>query len=342
MNKKRWFAFALAVIILAISYVVPAYKPETMEMGNVLDNMLPYGPFSKENKLIEDQITAGGADKIAVLELSGAITSAQASSLTVAGYDHAFFLNQLDAIKKDPAVKAILFVVNTPGGGVFESAEIHRKISEIKAEREIPIYVTMQQLAASGGYYVSANADKIYANEETWTGSIGVIMQSFNFTGLFKKYGISVNTITSGENKDMGSSFREWTAEDKQLFQGLVDDAYAKFVDIVAEGRNMDKDTVRKIADGRIYTAKQALDNKLIDAIGNKDDALEALKSEKELTGATVFKYKQLKAPSFIDFLKTSVAKIKGEYDPVLLQMESLLKEYGNNAPRLMYLYGGE
>lgn len=342
MNKKRWFAFALAIVILAISYVVPAYKPETEDMSQVFDKMLPYGPFSREHKLIEEKITDGGQNKIAVLELSGAITSAQASALSPVGYDHAFFLNQLDAIKKDPAVKGILFVVNTPGGGVFESAEIHRKISEIKSEKQIPIYVTMQQLAASGGYYVSANADKIYANEETWTGSIGVIMQSFNFTGLFKKYGISVNTITSGDNKDMGSSFREWTAEDKQLFQGLVDEAYEKFVNIVAEGRNMDKATVKKIADGRIYTAKQALDNNLIDAIGNKDDALDALMSEKELTGATVFKYRQLKAPTFMDFLKTSVAKIKGEYDPVLLQMESLLKEYGNNAPRLMYLYGGE
>lgn len=342
MNKKRWFAFAMAVIILAISYIVPAYKPESEDMGQMLDKMLPYGPFSKDSRLMEETITSGSADKIVVLELNGTIASNQASSISGVGYDHVFFLNQLDAIKKDQTIKGILFVVNTPGGGVFESAEIYRKISEIKSERQIPIYVTMQQLAASGGYYVSANADKIYANEETWTGSIGVIMSSFNFEGLFKKYGIAVNAITSGENKDMGSPYRAWKDSDRQILQGLVDEAYEKFVDIVAEGRNMDKATVKKIADGRIYSAKQALDNKLIDAIGNKDDALAALMSEKELNGATVFKYRQLKAPSFMDLLKSAKAKVTGDLDPVLLQMESLLREYGNNAPRLMYLYGGE
>ncbi len=342
MNKKRWLAVGLAVLVLVVSYLVPAYTPQTEEIGNVFGNVIPYRPFSSEQRIIEETITAGSSSKVAVLELDGPITSGSASPFGTVGYNHDFFIGQLEAIKNDPNVKGILFVVNTPGGAVFESAEIHRKLTEIKAEKNIPIYVTMQALAASGGYYVSANADKIFATEETWTGSIGVIMQSFNLSGFFKKYGIAVNTITSGENKDMASAYREWTDQDRELIQGLVDDAYEKFVKIVADGRNMDINTAKKLADGRIYTAKQALENNLIDQIGYKEEALEALLSENNLTGSTVFMYKQLKAPSFTDLLTTAKGKITGELDPVMLQVESLLKEYGNNTPRLMYLYGGE
>ncbi|MDO5718241.1 MAG: signal peptide peptidase SppA [Tissierellia bacterium] len=344
MNKKRWFAVGLAIIIFAVSFIVPSYKPEEEDIGLILEKMLPYGPFKTgSSQIVESVIEQGSSgDKIAKIVLDGTITSAAPSALGATGYDHEFFMSQLDSIDKDPNIKGILFIVNSPGGGVYESAMIRDKILEIKSHKDIPIYVSMQQVAASGGYYVSAPADKIFATEETWTGSIGVIIQSMNFDGLFKKYGIGVNTIKSGASKDMGSPFREWNDSDREIFQNLVDNSYEKFVNVVAEGRNMDPKKVKKIADGRIYDGIQALENGLVDGIGYKEDVLEALKNDNDLNSASIIEYRNVKPPTFYDLIMTSKAKITGNLDPTLMQLQSILANHGNDTPRLMYLYGGE
>src|SRR5699024_247461 len=155
----------------------------------------------------------------------------------------------IDTAAEDPTVQAIVLKVDSPGGGVTESAEIHRKITELQADYDKPVYrnplvipyydkpvyVSMGNTAASGGYYVSAPADKIFANESTLTGSIGVIMQSMNFSGLAEKYGIEFNTIKSGKHKDIMSPTREMTKEENKIMQSMIDEMYDEFVDVIVE-----------------------------------------------------------------------------------------------------------
>ncbi|MBK5246515.1 MAG: signal peptide peptidase SppA, partial [Peptostreptococcaceae bacterium] len=183
-------------------------------------------------------------------------------------------LNEIDKLISDKNNKGLILYVNSPGGGVYESDELYLKVKEYQQTTERPVYAYFGSMAASGGYYVSASADKIIANRNCWTGSIGVTIGTlFDFSQLLENYGVKSQTITSGPNKAMGSNYDELTPEQLAIFQGLIDEAYAQFTGIVAEGRGLDIDTVKKIADGRIYTANQALDNGLIDKIASFDDA---------------------------------------------------------------------
>lgn len=275
MNKKRWIAVGLSFVIMIISWVAPQYD-SNKAINESLQQVNPMGGWmwGKEG-IMESVLEPGDTDqRIVLLSLDGVISSAQGSTFSPVGYQHSFFMNQLEQIRMDPTVKAVVFSVNTPGGGVFESAEIRDKIIQIKEERDLPFYVSMQNMAASGGYYVSAPADKIFAHQETWTGSIGVILSSMNLSGLMEKYGVKMNVLKSGANKDMASPYREWNTEETTILQSLIDDSYNRFVDIVSEGRDMDKETVRKIADGRIYNANQALENGLIDEIASLEPSL--------------------------------------------------------------------
>ncbi|MDO5689082.1 MAG: signal peptide peptidase SppA [Tissierellia bacterium] len=342
MNKKRWLALGLAVLILIVSFAVPKYNPVTEDNAQAISKMLPFQMMGGMGGITESELEPGDkSGRIVHLTLKGTIADTS-SNLSGTGYNHDFLLSQLELIKEDPTVKAILFEVDTPGGGAYESAEILDQIKQIQEARQIPVYVTMQSMATSGGYYVSASADKIYASPETWTGSIGVIMQMYNFTGLFEKYGISVNTLKSGANKDIGSSSRPMTEEEKALLQELIDDAYQRFVGVVAEGRDMDEAIVRKLADGRIYTANQALENGLVDGIMYQDKVLERLRADHGLENAQVFQY-QLNNPfSLYSSMLSLKSFLVGQKDPARAELEQLLSGESLQAPRLMYLYGGE
>ena len=190
-------------------------------------------------------------------------------------YNHQGFLDQLDAILNDDTVKGIVLSVDSPGGGVIESAEIHRKLVQIKEERQIPIYVSMGSMAASGGYYIAAPADKIFAQRETITGSIGVIMQSYNYEKLAEKVGIEFETIKSGEHKDMFGGARASTEEELAMLQEMIDESYEDFVDVIEEGRDMTEAEVKKVADGRILGGTQAVKAGLVDEIGKEEAALQ-------------------------------------------------------------------
>lgn len=214
---------------------------------------------------------------IAKLNVEGTISSENGSDYfgTPVGYQHQWTLDTIDDLVNDENNKGIILFVNSPGGGVYESDELYFKIKEYQKKTGRPVYSAMGTMAASGGYYISVPCDKIIANRNCWTGSIGVTIGTiFDFSGLLEKYGVKTNTITSGANKAMGSSVQPMTEEQKQIFQSLVDEAYDQFVGLVAEGRHMDIEKVRKIADGRIYTAKQALALGLIDKIGTYDEAV--------------------------------------------------------------------
>lgn len=213
-------------------------------------------------------------DHITILHIEGTIAGDSSDTLYASSYNHEWTMQQLDEAINNPASKGLILYVDTPGGAVYETDELYFKILEYK-ETGRPVYAAMGSMAASGGYYLSAPADKIFANRNCWTGSIGVTVGTFyDISGLLDKYGIKTVTITSGANKAMGSSVEPMTAEQQAIFQSLVDEAYLQFVDIVAEGRGMTADEVKVLADGRIYTAQQAVKNGLIDKIGTLEDAV--------------------------------------------------------------------
>lgn len=191
-------------------------------------------------------------------------------------YFHAETLNAIDQMIDDKNNKGLYLYVNSPGGSVSTSDELYLKIKEYKEKTggKRPVVAYFDDMAASGGYYISAPADKIVANRNCWTGSIGVtIGNMYDATGLMEKLGIKSKAITSGPNKAMGDPLSGLTKEQEDIFQSLVDEAYEQFTSIVAEGRGMDIATVKKLADGRIYTAKQALENGLIDKIMTEEEA---------------------------------------------------------------------
>ena len=204
-------------------------------------------------------------------------------------YNHEYILNAIDAMIKDEKNRGLILYINTPGGSVYASDELYLKIMEYQKKTGRPVYSAMQSQATSGGYYISAPCDKIIANRNCWTGSIGVTLGTMiDISQLLENLGIETETITSGDNKAMGSETEAMTEEQREIFQGLVDEAYEQFVGIVAEGRDMTTEEVKQLADGRIYTAKQALNNGLIDQIGTYEEAIEDMKSVYSLENCKV------------------------------------------------------
>ncbi len=185
--------------------------------------------------------------------------------------------NRLLELAKEDSVKGVLLSINSPGGTVGASKEIYEAVKVLKAKK--PVFVSMLDVATSGGYYVASAADRVYANEGTLTGSIGVIFSGLNVGKLFERLGIETQTIKTGPYKDIFSPFRKLSEPEQKLLQGLAQDIYEKFIADVAKGRNLDVKLVRAIADGSIFTGSQALKNKLVDAIGTEAEAESALRA---------------------------------------------------------------
>ncbi|GGF25279.1 putative signal peptide peptidase SppA [Halobacillus andaensis] len=278
--KKRLIAIGIASALLIIAILIQSISFLTSSTFTESSQGLFGGDSDNEGPREEVIEEGSSSERIARLSVEGTIMSGQGSNPFMGeGYNHEALLEQLEVIKEDSSINGVLLYVNSPGGGVFESAELHDKLNELK-EEDKSLYVSMGGMAASGGYYISAPADQIYASEETFTGSLGVIMQSVNYEELADEYGVKFNTIKSGEFKDIMSPTKEMTEEDREILQTLVDESYQGFVDVISEGRDMPEDEVIEIADGRIYSGQQALDNGLIDNIGFEEDALAALKEE--------------------------------------------------------------
>ena len=218
---------------------------------------------------LADTDTSTGA-RVAIVELRGQIGSGP----TDQGIDGDKVVKILRKLEKDDDVKAIVLRVDSPGGAVAPSQEIHDAVKRIKAKKKV--VVSMGSLAASGGYYVSAPADKIFAEPGTLTGSIGVIFMHFNVKGLLEMAHVEETTLKTGKYKDTLSPFRPIQDTDREEIQGISDDVYGQFVHAVAEGRGMKDEEVRKIAEGRIYTGKRAKELKLVDEMGGLDDAVAA------------------------------------------------------------------
>ncbi len=211
--------------------------------------------------------------KIVVIQLTGSITTEESSLFSSSVITPDLVNDYLTRAKKDPAVKAVVLHIESPGGEIAPCQEILWAIERFKETKSVPIVVSMGGTAASGGYYISTKADKIVALPTTMTGSIGVIYTVMNIEELLEKLGIQIETFTGGKYKDMYWGFRELTPEEQEIMQELVDEYYEDFVDVVAEGRGLSKEEVRNLATGQIYTGTEAKELGLVDELGDLDTA---------------------------------------------------------------------
>jgi protease-4 len=280
----------------------------------------------------QQQIVSGerGTDgRVLVLYVTGVIGAPDSSPLQNT-ISHRELLSQIEQAANDEQIKAVVLRVDSPGGGVVASSEIHSALTDLSAA-EKPLVVSMGSVAASGGYYVSAPAERIYANADTLTGSLGVIVSLLNYEETFDMIGLRQIIFKSGEFKDIGSPVRELSEEERDILQGIVDQAYEGFVDVIVEGRDLPRDEVLDLADGRIYTGQQALEVGLVDELGNLDSAIVGAR---ELAGldedALVVRYNT--TPDFLDLLRGSLESSQQPADPLMLRELS-----EPQAPRLEY-----
>lgn len=258
-------------------------------------------------------------DYVGVLGLSGTITDGESKD----GYNHDWILDRIDQMKKDRHNRGILLSVNTPGGSAYATAELYNALLDYKKSTGRHIYVYFGSQATSGGYYAAMAGDKIYANQECWTGSIGVIVGPlYNLSGLYEKFGIQPYSFKSGTNKDIGANYRDMTDEQRSIMQSLVDDSYNRFVKAVMDGRKMDEATVRKLGDGRVYSANQAMENGLIDKIGSLDDAIDAMRKECDLGNVSFESIVYEKKTSLRDLFGLSSEKKEDGFDKLLNMLE--------------------
>ena len=211
--------------------------------------------------------------KVAVLELVGTIADVADPSLLPAGGGLRKLLDDLAEVRKNPQYVAVVLRINSGGGSAAASQEIHRAISKVR-EAGKPVVVSMGDVAASGAFYAAVAADEIFANPSTITGSIGVLAQYFDASELAERYGVKLETIKTGPFKDIGNPTEPLTDEQRALIQSVVNDSLDHFVAAVAEGRGLDEEFVRRVADGRILTGSQALELGLIDAFGGLEEAI--------------------------------------------------------------------
>lgn len=220
-----------------------------------------FGLLVLSNLLLPDMDLAAG-DRVGLIRVEGAIIDSQST------------VTALKRFGKSSSVKAIVLRIDSPGGGVVPSQEIHDAVMLVRSKHQKKIVASMGSVAASGGYYIAAATDHILANPGTITGSIGVIMELANLQGLLKKVGVKSVVLKSGRHKDLASPFRKMSEEDRRILQGVLDDIHHQFIEAVAEGRSLALDDVRLMADGRIFTGRQAKEMKLVDGLGNLEDAI--------------------------------------------------------------------
>lgn len=202
-------------------------------------------------------------DRVAVISVDGVITDARE------------VIEQLSRYRDLASVKAVVLRINSPGGAVAPSQEIYQEILKFRRETQKPVVASLGSVAASGGYYIAAAADRIVANPGSITGSIGVILQLPNLGGLLQKVGIKTTVIKAGENKDLGSMTRDLTEGERRILQEVLDDVHGQFIEAVAVGRRIDRARVEPLADGRIFSGRQALALGLVDELGDLPDAID-------------------------------------------------------------------
>ncbi|HEV8308940.1 MAG TPA: signal peptide peptidase SppA [Methylomirabilota bacterium] len=243
--------------------------------------------------LQETTIEGKGRDKVLLVDLAGVL--AEEPIFTLEARPQVPLLarvrEELEKAAGDSQVRAVVLRINSPGGTVTASDILYHEITRFKARRKIPVIASILDVGASGGYYAALAADRIVAHPTTVTGSIGVLMLTVNSGGLLEKIGVSASYIKSGPLKDMGNPFRALTPEERAIFQDVIDRLYARFVTLVARERRLDEARVRSFADGRIYTATEALSLGLVDQIGYLEDAIGLAREAAGVPDAKVIAY---------------------------------------------------
>jgi protease-4 len=275
------------------------------------------------------------AGKIVVIPLSGTITTGDSSLFSSSTITPGLVREYLTKAEKDPAVKAIVLRIESPGGEIEPCQEILLEIERVK--ETMPIVVSMGGTAASGGYYISTQADKIVALPTTQTGSIGVISQLINVEGLLEKLGIQIETFKGGKYKDMYWGFRELTPEEEEIMQEMIDEYYEQFIDVVAEGRGLSKDDVRDLATGQLYSGAKAKELGLVDELGDLNTAINLAA---ELAGIEAPKVEYYKQSGLIWRLLSGLTNaIQARLSGLSAQDMLLLEILSHNYPQPLFLY---
>ncbi len=307
MNRKRWLALLLFLLVVALVVV---------GLGRLTAPERAQGRWQEATLL-------GQGEKVLLLELVGSIPTDKALE---------DFLSQVRQAKEDEGIKAVVLHVNSPGGGVTETEAIHRALKELA--REKPLVASLGTVAASGGYYAATAAQEILTAPTTVTGSIGVISVLPQVQGLLNKLGIEIEILKEGKLKDMASGLKPLTPEEKAIIQTYMREAYELFAKRVAEGRKMPLEKVYRLADGRIYSGKQALALGLADREGYRDDAAQRAA---ELAGLEEFRLVRYQKP------KGLLAELLGGEPPLgfVSETQALWQALAQTRFRLEYRYLG-
>ncbi len=240
MNKRPFLVASLTIGTIFLFFLLVIFAAGMLSDSSV---MMPVG------------------DKIGILEVRGPIFDAKRLN------------EQIEDFRESGAIKAVVLRIDSPGGGVGPSQEIHSELKKLAAEK--PLVVSMGSVAASGGYYIAVAGERLFANPGTITGSIGVIMSFPDFQGLMGKIGIKNQVVKSGRFKDIGSSTRDFSNAERELLQEMIDNVHVQFVDAISEGRKIPRERLQPFVDGRIFTGEQALAAGLIDELGALNDAID-------------------------------------------------------------------
>ena len=322
-RSRRWILAALAALGMAGC------------SGLITIDLSP-----KIRPLEEETVEGSGQAKILLLDLSGVLQEEATSfSLTTPPPKVPLLARVREELKKaekDDDVKALVVRINSPGGTITASDIIHKELRGFKERKKVPVIAAIMDVGASGGYYAALAADQILAHPTTVTGSIGVVMLTLNAQGLLEKIGVAPVTIKSGEKKDAGSPFRAMTADERALFQGIIDEMYGRFVRLLAESRHLPEAQVRAFADGRVYTADQALALKLVDRIGYLDDAMDMARTAAKIESARVIMYHRPR-----EYRSTYYAASASAPDGAspLGQLGALSTMMAGSGPRFFYLW---
>jgi protease-4 len=294
--------------------------------------------FQPKIRPLEEQTVEGkGTSKILLLDLSGVLSEDVTSFSITTPPPRVPLLarvrEELQKAERDERVKALIVRINSPGGTITASDILYHELLAFKERKKVPVIAVIMDVGASGGYYAALAADTIVVNPTTITGSIGVVMVTVNAQGLLEKIGVAPLAIKSGPMKDAGSPFRSLTEPERLVFQGIIDDMYGRFVELIVKARKIPEDRVRGLADGRVYTAEQALKLGLVDRVGYLEDVVALAKERAGLDEAKVIMYhrpKEYRANIY------SLTPPPSTAESTLAQFAAAL---GGGGPRFLYLW---
>lgn len=304
-KNKRVISLVIVMVLVVFSLINGTLTKSVIQKQNTEDSYVQM--FLRSQSVHKLTLVDGNSDEtIQKISIEGEIGAEMTNT-----YSRASIINQIREAKSNSNVKAILLSVNTPGGGVYETAELYNELKNSGKD----VYVSMKKQATSGGYYVSMAAKKIFANTETTTGSLGVIMSYVSAQKFLNDHGIKQETIRSGEQKAVGGLTEDLPESTRKIYQEQNKEAYDRFVKAIAQGRSMSEDEVRKLADGRTYTGTQAVENKLIDKIGTEEDLINFIKEDKKLSNPKVIELRPDKAAESLlsRFVKATMKSIISE-----------------------------